>query len=178
MAGGANISPMAKKPGKPSVSDAEAARIIAAMRGVLASPEYGGNKTKLSRALKISQPAVTQLLDGTNKPSHETAKSLGSLIGVDWRQWMDGEGEVRAPESEVRQPLHSRGHWPDELDPALEILIREGYSANESRRAVEAVAVFRSNTDIKTDDIVKLARALLREERQESGKQRRRGKHS
>lgn len=87
-----------RKPGKPSLSRAEAERVRVALQR-LCDGKYKGNKSALGRAIGRSQPAVTQLLNGTNLASLETARLVARLEGVDVSSYLD-EHATDAPSDE------------------------------------------------------------------------------
>lgn len=78
-----------KRLGKPSISPSEAKRVREAIERLLATERYRGNKTKLGKDIGISQPAVTQLLSGTNKASIDTAKHVARLEKVPLTAYLD-----------------------------------------------------------------------------------------
>jgi transcriptional regulator with XRE-family HTH domain len=132
------------------------------------------NQTTMAKALGITQSAVSQLLSGKNSPGPDTAKALGEILGFDYRELLAPPNDrVASTELGTGERLRPRQEWQHLVDPALEQLIREGYSADESRRALDATLVFRKRSDITVTDLVRFARALISEERQDSGKHRR-----
>jgi transcriptional regulator with XRE-family HTH domain len=156
----------------PALSITEARRFVDRLRGAL-NDKFDGNQTALAKSLGVSQSAVSQLLSGKNSPSTDTARALGKLMGFDYRSLLD-EPSVGVSKAPVFvEKLRPRGEWQGLVDEALEILIREGFSAAESRRALNGAQAFRSDTEITTQDLVRFARALISEERHDSGKHRR-----
>lgn len=157
----------------PALSVTEAQRFVEQLRIALTG-RFGGNQTALAKALGVSQSAVSQLLAGKNSPSTDTAKALGKLMGFDYRMLLD-DPTASSPTKEpvFAEKIRPRSGWQHLIDEALEILIREGYSADESRRALEGAQAFRKATDITTQDLVRFSRALISEERRDSGKHRR-----
>ena len=81
-----------RKPGKPSISTTEAERVVGVLRRLYGA-RFHENKSELARALKISQPAVTQLLEGTNLPSLQTARAVARIEGVDVTSYLDEHAE-------------------------------------------------------------------------------------
>lgn len=77
-----------RKPGKPSLSRPEAERVKTALQRLL-DERFKGNRTALAKGLGRSQPAVTQLLDGTNLASLETARRVAKLEGLDVTSYLD-----------------------------------------------------------------------------------------
>lgn len=166
------LTPMARK--RPKLSESESARFLAKLKEALRD-RFGSNQTELGRALGISQSAVSQLLSGKNSISPQTAKALGDELGFDYRELLDPPSNAATAVLPVAvgERLRPRPEWQHLVDPALETLIREGYSADECRRALDAVLVFRKNAELTVADLVRFARSLISEERQESGKHRR-----
>lgn len=74
-----NLSRMAKS-GRPSLEDEEADRVRDGIRQLL--PRFSGNLTALGRELGVSQPALTQILNGNNSPSLPTARRVAQLLQV------------------------------------------------------------------------------------------------
>lgn len=70
-----------KKGGKPSIGVEPARRVVAAMRW-LKETEYK-NDTQLGKALKRTQPAITEILNGNSEPSYETADRVAGLLGIE-----------------------------------------------------------------------------------------------
>lgn len=91
------------KAGKPSLSLPDADRVLKVLKRLYLE-RFGGNKSELARALGRSQPAVTQLLDGTNLPSLDTARRVARLEGVDVTTYLD----EHAPETPSTEPFPSR----------------------------------------------------------------------
>lgn len=81
MARRATIRSVTKAKGRPGLAPADAKRVREAMQKLYAE-KFEENKTALGQALGISQPAVTQLLDGTNSASLRTAKMVAKVMGV------------------------------------------------------------------------------------------------
>lgn len=106
---------MAKKQGKPSLSDQEAQTAVALLKELLKSSTYRGNKSALARDLGISQPAVTQLEDGTNRASLETLKAIAALSNKDYRDYLD------PPATPIPRADSARYQFRDTLQAAREI---------------------------------------------------------
>ena len=183
-----------RKPGKPTLSPAEVERVLAALRRALSGAPHDGNQSSLARALHVEPSAVSQLISGKNQPSYETAKALGAHLGEDFRQWLDpspgaGEWEPSKPPAldppatavtpAATRPFYTHEHWSHLLDPALEVLIREGNSAADSRAALDGAVAFNTSKGAKPalEDILRLARTIIKDQTRTSGKMRR-GKHS
>jgi len=89
MARPTNLIQMAnQRPGKPSLSATESARVLSVLQRLLRE-RFKGNKSELARALGVSQPAVTQLLDETNLPSLKTARAVARIDGADVTSYLD-----------------------------------------------------------------------------------------
>lgn len=82
-----------RRPGRPSLPADEAARVKDALKR-LRDESYGGNATKLGEALGMSQSGVSQIINGKNTPSFETAKELAKAIGVDVWALLGREEEI------------------------------------------------------------------------------------
>jgi hypothetical protein len=82
-----------RAPGKPSLSPTESDRVRKAMERLL-KDRFDGNRTELGRKLSRSQPAITQLITGTNDPSLETARRVAKLEGVPVTSYLDGTAET------------------------------------------------------------------------------------
>ncbi len=179
-----------RKPGKPTLSPAEVERVLVALRKALNNEAtHNGNQSSLARALGVEPSAVSQLLSGKNQPSYETAKALGKHTGEDFHQWLDpaggGEREQNGstldppPVAEpLTRPFYTREQWEHLLDPALEVLIREGNSAKASREGLDGAVAFTTSSGGKPtlDDVLRFARTLIKEKSRDSGKMRK-GKH-
>jgi transcriptional regulator with XRE-family HTH domain len=167
-----------RKPGKPTLSPAEVERVLAALRGALNSDRHRGNQSSLARALRVEPSAISQILSGKNQPSYETAKALGAHLGESFYQWLDptpGSGEQKDAQSGAPQkPFYTRESWEQFMDPALETLIREGFSAAESRSALNGSIAFNTSTGAAPtlEDVLMIARAILRENSRNSTKLR------
>jgi transcriptional regulator with XRE-family HTH domain len=179
-----------RKPGKPTLSATETERVLTALRKALTGELHRGNQSSLARALRVEPSAISQLLSGKNQPSYETAKALGAHIGEDYRQWLDpspGGGEWPAPapapaapdEASHSKTFYTREQWSPLLDPALEALIREGFSAADSRHALDAAVSFNTagGAEPVLEDVLRFARLLIKEKTRTSGKIRK-SKHS
>lgn len=162
---------MNKGRGRPKLAPDEADRFHALLREAL---KKFPNQNKLGEALELGDSAISQLLSRKNGPSIRTAELLKEIMGVDFMRKPNGLKPVALPAipSPTPEPLRSRSQWQHLADPALEILIREGHSADESRRAIDAAVVFRSDREITLEDIVRFARSTIRESRRDSGKHR------
>jgi transcriptional regulator with XRE-family HTH domain len=176
-----------RKPGKPTLSPSEVERVLSALRKSLAE-RHKGNQSSLARALHVEPSAISQLVSGKNQPSYETAKALGAHIGEDFRQWLDPSpngGEWPAalatapPETTGQAPFYTREQWAHHLDPAFEILIREGNSAADSRSALDGAVAFNTalGAEPTLEDVLRYARTLIKERARGSGKMRK-SKHN
>jgi transcriptional regulator with XRE-family HTH domain len=177
-----------RKPGKPTLSPTEVERVLEALRKSL-DAQHKNNQSSLARALGVEPSAINQLLSGKNQPSLETAKALGKHTGQDFRQWLDpAPGGERGQNGAALDPLplaeapprafYTRDEWQHLLDPALEVLIREGNSAGDSRAGLDAAVAFTTSNGTKPtlDDVLRFARTLIKEKSRDSGKMRK-GKH-
>lgn len=82
-----------KQTGRPGLSEAEATRLRELVERLL-EEKFDGNRTAFARAIGRSQPAVTQLLGGTNKASLETLKRVAAVAGIPYMSLLDeGQGE-------------------------------------------------------------------------------------
>lgn len=68
--------------GRPGVSKEAADRVRLLLHGALSRPPYSarGGLTRLAERLEMSQPALTQIMDGGGV-SHETAMKVAAFIG-------------------------------------------------------------------------------------------------
>ncbi len=178
---------MARKLGKPTLSETETDRVVEAMRRALRD-RHESNQAALSRALGLSAASISNILSGGNKPSIDTARALGEDLGEDYRQWLDPPTGVKvaqpamptAPEPANGRSFYTRDDWQPLLDPALEILIREDNSAADSRAGLEGSVAICTATGKKPtlDDVLRLARLVIKELNRDSGKIRTtKGKH-
>ncbi len=94
--------------------------------------DFGENKSKLARALGRSQPAVTQLLEGTNLPSLDTARRVARIEGVDVTTYLDEHAE-EAPADEPFPSKHRAARSARGLDMpawAIDLMLSEPPPAN------------------------------------------------
>lgn len=77
--------PSKRRPGKPTISDAEYDRI----KKVLFELESRFDKTTIGKKLGVSQSAVTQWTKN-NRPSHGSARGIFELAGRHPDEWRDG----------------------------------------------------------------------------------------
>lgn len=67
--------------------------MLAALRRLYAE-RYESNGSALARALGMSQPALSNLFSGKNRPGFPTAMAAAKLMGVPWQNLVEGEGPV------------------------------------------------------------------------------------
>lgn len=92
--------------GKPSLSPTESERVRNAMERLL-KERFDGNRTELGRKLSRSQPAITQLLTGTNAASLETARRVAKLEGVPVMSYLDETADADEEEGEFPSKLRA-----------------------------------------------------------------------
>jgi transcriptional regulator with XRE-family HTH domain len=185
------MTKMAKKLGKPTLTQAETDRVLDAMRRALRE-RHSGNQAALARSLKLSPASISNILSGGNKPSIDTARALGEDLREDYRQWLDPPTGIVTtqpvapptppvpPATNGVRPFYTRNEWAHLMDPALEILIREQNSAADSRDALESSVSFNTakGREPTLDDVLRLARAILKENARDSGTIKKKSKHT
>lgn len=151
---------MTRKQGKPSLSDREAQRAVKILKELLQGPKYRGNKSALARDLGISQPAVTQLEDGTNRASLDTLKSLTNLAQKDYRDFLDpplSSTGQRAPNYHFRDVRESARAAAIQLvcDDSPALFTREEI-AQAADRALQAFGPHENPSVLRWADAIRL----------------------
>ena len=75
--------------GRPSLSDAQAEHVRAALLAVRRL-RFHDNQTAMARALGLSPPAVSQQLSRRSKPSYATAEAVAAVLGVSAADVLEG----------------------------------------------------------------------------------------
>lgn len=151
-----------RKPGKPSISVTEAERVMAVLRRIYVD-RFKENKSELARALGISQPAVTQLLAGTNLPSLKTARAAARIEGVDVTTYLDEHAEETATGAPFpsKQRAAQSARWLLLADWAIDQMLTEPPPAGLEtdpgpmfwfRRVEQLVSAPRSSTDQRSNN--------------------------
>lgn len=114
--------------GRPSLADQSAKRVVEKMRELLNSAEFLGNKTKLAKALGISQPSVSNLLLEKNSPAFETAERVAELAKMDVWELLG-----------TKKPAGERVVEYDERYPNLQAAITFARADGIAEKAIERV---------------------------------------
>lgn len=131
---------MAKgKPGRPSLSETETARVVEALER-LYDGRFKKNETALAGALGRTQPGISQLRDGTNKPSLDTARRVARLEGVPVTNYLDETAGEQGSVSE-RQRAAQSARLVRLPEWAIEQMLNEPMPENTSE--LNAMAWFR-----------------------------------
>lgn len=109
------------------------------LKQLLEGDVYKGNKSALARALKITQPAVTQLEDGTNRASLDTLKGLAMLARRDYREFLDPPAyRIGAPTRYALRDSGSRNR-----SQAIELILKDSqgsWLSSELEKAADRAA--------------------------------------
>jgi transcriptional regulator with XRE-family HTH domain len=158
-----------KQTGRPGLSDSEAKRVRDLLQRLLDEGEFE-NLTQLARALERTQPAVTQLLAGTNKASFETLKRVAGVARVPYASLLDGGSPPDLLRVSDSRTVEYDPRYPNRSE-AIDVLIRAGEDREEVEQAADAVAVALSSAeDLSTLDWLDDIRAELRRLRRGGGR--------
>lgn len=152
------------------MTEVQAERYRSVLRSVLMT-RFDGNQTRLGEAIGLSQSGVSQQLSGKNGPALETLLRLSELAGMSVAEVLTGDPVT--PRGFMGEAQHRRADWQSLITPAIETLVREGFSLDEAQRGVNAVQAIRSGKEITLESLVSIARDFLRIDQRGSGKHRR-----
>lgn len=141
-----------KQTGRPGLSEAEATRLRELVERLL-EEKFDGNRTAFARAIGRSQPAVTQLLGGTNKASLETLKRVAAVAGIPYMSLLDeGQGERGTTthyDSEEAWRARARAEGFDPDDPEVAEVYRTAFKDAETTIGFAAAELRRRQAERK-----------------------------
>lgn len=143
-----------KQTGRPGLSEAEATRLRELVEKLLAE-KFDGNRTAFARAIGRSQPAVTQLLGGTNKASLETVKRVAAVAGIPYMSLLDegqGKGALGAAryDSDEAWRARARAEGFDPDDPEVAEVYRTAFKDAETTIGFAAAELRRRQAERKS----------------------------
>ncbi len=106
-----------------SLSPDEAARVVAAVRDLLASTKYANNQSLLAPDLGIAQPTLSQMLGGKHDPGFGLARQVAALAKIPIEELLGTRVDYEGGEDR-RIPSTAVGHHPDWPATKAEVLRR------------------------------------------------------